>query len=169
MNIQLLDTDEPKRREQLSHAIAEVERQLEPSSLIEQTALDPVQLSQLQQQLLPSELLLEYVLNEPHSYVLAVTGESVNRYVLKGRAELEKLSSNYRSALRHEKTDTTLAGKIFDELLGSVPEYTKNKFIIVIPDGDLHLLPFWRLWTPDSTQSPATPSAPFHLEQYWLS
>ena len=142
LNIQLLDTDEPKRREQLSHTIAEVERQIEPSSLIEQTALDPVQLSQLQQQLLPSELLLEYVLNEPHSYVLAVTRESVNRYALKGRAELEKLSTNYRSALRHEKTDTALAGKIFDELLGSVPEYTKNKFVIVIPDGDLHLLPF---------------------------
>jgi CHAT domain-containing protein len=142
LNIQLLDTDEPKMREQLSHAILEAEQQLEPSSLIEQTALDPVRLSQLQKQLLPSELLLEYVLDEPHSYVLAVTGESVNRYALKGRAEIERLSTNYRSALRQEKTDAALAGKVFDELLGSVPEYTKNKFIIVIPDGDLHLLPF---------------------------
>lgn len=142
LNIQLLDTDEPKKRAQLSQAIFDTEEQLEPSSLMEQTALNPVRLSELQRQLLPSELLLEYVLDEPHSYVLAVTVQSVHQYALSGKAILERLSTNYRSALRQQKTDPALASQTFDELLGPIPEFKKRKLVIVIPDGDLHLLPF---------------------------
>ncbi len=142
LNLQLINTEEPRARQQVFAAIYDAEQQLDPGSLAGKTAFDPVSLLQLQNRLDPTELVVEFVLDEPRSYALAVTNHSVNRYVLPGRNILEAQASQYRSIIRHQKEDTGLAQLLFNELLGSVAEYKTTSSLIVIPDGQLHLLPF---------------------------
>lgn len=102
----------------------------------------PVSLTALQKELPPSDLFIEYVLDDPVSYVLAVTSGTVHRYVLPARAQIEEDSTQYRSEIVKQKSDTELAEKLFRELLGTIPEYKEKRDVIVVPDGKLHLLPF---------------------------
>jgi CHAT domain-containing protein len=142
LDVELLNTDDKKKRSNLSDAIYDVEQQLNMSSLEGQTATNPVDLKLLQEQLHPSELFMEYVLAGSHSYALAITRQTVKEYELSGRGKLESLSEQYRNAIDHQKTDQTLAQRLFNELLGRIPEYTKYATVIIVPDGSLHLLPF---------------------------
>ena len=80
LNIQLLNTDDSATRAHILEAIYSTEQQLgtEPSSNDPPPA--PVALGELQHDLRASELLVEYVLDDPNSYALAVTRNSVHRY-----------------------------------------------------------------------------------------
>ena len=142
LNIQLLDTDDPEKRKQIVQVIDDTEEHLDTTSLAGQTATDPVQLQQLQNELGSSELLIEYVLDDPQSYALAITHDAVHRYALPGKVELESLSSQYRSQIRQQKSDLKLAQTLYDKLLGPILAYRKKPSIIIVPDGGLHLLPF---------------------------
>ncbi len=102
----------------------------------------PVPLSKLQRDLRPSELLVEYVLADPHTYALAVTQNAVHRYTLPSKTELEQEAAQYRSELVQQKTDLSLAQRLYDGLLGGIPEFNEKQALIVVPDGKLHLLPF---------------------------
>jgi hypothetical protein len=142
LDVELLNTDDKQTRNHLSDAIYDVEQQLDMSSLEGQTATNPVDLQLLQEQLRPSELLVEYVLAGSHSYALAITRQTVKEYELSGKEQLESLSEQYRNVIDHRKTDHTLAQRLFNALLGGIPEYTKYATVIIVPDGSLHLLPF---------------------------
>jgi CHAT domain-containing protein len=142
LNIQLLNTDDSATRAHILDAIYSTEQQLgtEPSSKGPPQA--PVALDKLQHVLSGSELLIEYVLNEPNSYALAVTRDSVHRYTLPSRELLEQESTQYRSTLKQEKTDPSLGQRLYDGLLGGIQELKDKHDLIVVPDGKLHLLPF---------------------------
>ena len=142
LNLQLLDTDDPKARGHLLDAIYTTELQLTPSLSEYDAPSDPVALSRLQSDLLPSELFVEYVLADPHSYALAVTRTTVHRYMLPSKSELEQEVTQYRSELTQKKTDLPLAQRLFDGLLGGIPEFREKQALILVPDGKLHLLPF---------------------------
>ncbi|HEY1805808.1 MAG TPA: CHAT domain-containing tetratricopeptide repeat protein [Terracidiphilus sp.] len=142
LNLQLLDTDDPKARGHLLDAIYTTELQLNPAASEYDAPPDPVSLSRLQSDLLPSELFVEYVLADPHSYALAVTRTSVHRYTLQAKSELEQEVTQYRSELTQKKTDLPLAQRLFDGLLGPIPEFREKQALILVPDGKLHLLPF---------------------------
>ena len=142
LNLQLLDTDDPKARGHLLDAIYTTELQLNPAPSEYDAPPDPVPLNRLQSDLLPSELFVEYVLADPHSYVLAVTRTSVHRYTVPAKSELEQEVTQYRSELTQKKTDLPLAQRLFDGLLGPIPEFREKQALILVPDGKLHLLPF---------------------------
>jgi CHAT domain-containing protein len=101
-----------------------------------------VSLQELQAVLKPSEVLLEYVFTEPNSYVLAITRDTVNRYMLKARIQLEGEASECRSILLKQKVDIRLAEQIFADLIGPIPEYKQKQSVLLVLDGNLHLLPF---------------------------
>lgn len=142
LDIQLLNTDDSASRAHILEAIYSTEQQLgtEPSS--DDPAPVPVALSELQRDLRASELLVEYVLDDPNSYALAVTRNSVHRYSLPPRDLLEKEATQYRFTLKHQKTDPALGQRLYDGLLGGIPEFKEKQDLIVVPDGKLHLLPF---------------------------
>jgi len=142
LNIQLLNTDDSDSRAHILEAIYSTEQQLgaEPSS--NDPAPAPVALGELQHDLSVSELLVEYVLDDPNSYALAVTRNSVHRYTLPPRDLLEEEATQYRSTLKQEKTDPSLGQRLYDGLLGGIPELKDKRELIVVPDGKLHLLPF---------------------------
>src|SRR6185312_11875575 len=58
------------------------------------------------------------------------------------KSVLEQQATQYRSELIGQKTDLPLAQRLFDGLLGGIPEFREKQAVIVVPDGKLHLLPF---------------------------
>lgn len=142
LNIQLLNTDAPKSRRNILAAIYATEQQLPRGDSAIDIPPQPVPLAELQRDLRPSELLVEYVLADPHSYALAITRATVHRYTLPSKSILEQQASQYRSELVEQKTDLPLAQQLFDGLLGGIPEFKEKQAVIVVPDGKLHLLPF---------------------------
>ncbi|MBS1821287.1 MAG: CHAT domain-containing protein [Acidobacteria bacterium] len=143
LNVQLLDTDDPKARTNTLAAIYAAEQQLPggAASAID-TPPKPVPLAELQRAMQPSELLVEYVLADPNSYALAIARDTVHRYTLPPKSILEREAAQYRSELVEQKTDLPLAQRLFDGLLGGIPEFKEKQAVIVVPDSKLHLLPF---------------------------
>jgi CHAT domain-containing protein len=142
LNLALLDADDPSARARILDAVYEAEQQLNADPTIRGAEPRPVALEQLQRDLRPTELLVEYVLDEPQSYGLAVTRNSVHRYALPSRNLLGQDAIRYRSEVTHQGADLGLAQRIFDEILGKIPEFKEKRDLIVVPDGKLHLLPF---------------------------
>ena len=142
LNIQLLNTDDSATRAHILEAIYSAEQQLGTETLSNDPPPAPVALGELQHELSGSELLVEYVLNDPNSYALAVTRNSVHRYSLPPRDLLEQEATQYRATLKQQKTDPSLGQRLYDGLLGEIPELKDKRDLIVVPDGTLHLLPF---------------------------
>ncbi len=142
LNLKLLDTDDPNARGRILDSIYSTEQQLGADFQEIDQPPKPVPLTIFQHDLRASELFVEYVLGEPHSYALAVTASSVHRYTLPPKSELEKEAAQYRSEIKQKKTDLPLAQQLYDGLLGDIPEVGKEHDLIVVPDGKLHLLPF---------------------------
>lgn len=145
LNVRLLDTDNATARGQILNAIYTTEQQLSTDDSDIDTLPDPVTLSRLEENLHASELLVEYVLAEPHSYALAVTRTGAHCYTLPPKSALIDDASRYRTELMDQKTDLPLAQKLFNSLLGVIPEYSTKADLIVVPDGELELLPFGAL------------------------
>ena len=91
LNVQLLNTDDANARSNILASIYAAEQQLSAGSSTMDIPPTPVQLSELQRDLQASELFVEYVLADPHSYALAITHNAVHRYTLPPKAELEQL------------------------------------------------------------------------------
>lgn len=142
LNVELLNSDDAASRAHILEAIYGAEQQLGTDPESNDPPPNPVKLRELQLNLSATELLVEYVLGDPQSYALAVTRDSVHRYTLPPRDILEKDAEQYRSTLKKEKTDIALGQRLFDELLGGIPEFKNKDELIVVPDGKLHLLPF---------------------------
>ena len=142
LNLQLIDTDDPARRTQITNSIYETEQHLSTDSLANLTALKPVPLAELQRHLELSEVIVEYVLDSPKSFAMVITHDSVNRYSLPCKQQIEEQANQYRSIIRERKSDPKLAQSLFNMLLGNIHEYGQKKSLIVIPDGNLQLLPF---------------------------
>jgi CHAT domain-containing protein len=145
LNMELLATDDPKERAQLLDRIGDTEERLPADLLAGRTAVNPVPLSQLQAGLRENELLAEYVLDDPQSYVLAVTRSTVKRYVLPAKTILEEETRQYRSDIAKQKLEPDMGRTLFQQLFGPITEYRGKNEVIVVPDGELHLLPFGAL------------------------
>jgi CHAT domain-containing protein len=140
LNLQLLDTDDPAKRTGILEDIYTAEQQV--NGYVPDTVPTPIALEALQKDLPSSELFIEYVLDDSASYALAVTRTTVRRYQLPPRAEIEQDAMKYRSEIAQKKTDLAVAERLFQELLGRIPEYRDKLDVVVVPDGKLHLLPF---------------------------
>ena len=142
LNIDLLNTDDSAARGRILDSIYQTELQLDSDSTARNKPPEPIDLGQLQHELRTSEVFVEYVLDNPHSYALALTHTTVHRYALPSKDELEQEASTYRSEILQQKTDLSLAQQLFNGLLGGIPEFKYKQALIVVPDGRLHLLPF---------------------------
>jgi CHAT domain-containing protein len=142
LNIQLLNADDSATRTHILEAIYSTEQQLGTGPSSNDPPPTPVQLGKLQHELNESELLIEYVLDDPNSYALAVTRDSVHRYTLPPKGMLEQEVTEYLSTLKHQKADPALGQRLYDGILGGIAELKDKRELIVVPDGKLHLLPF---------------------------
>jgi len=142
LNLELLDTNDAAARAPILNAIYATEQQLGEHSPADFAPPAPVPLKRLQSDLMPSELFIEYVLANSQSYALAVTRDTVHCYTLPAKTNLNAEVTQYHSELIGKEADPALAQRLFDGLLGEIPEYREKPDLIVVPDGELHFLPF---------------------------
>lgn len=95
------------------------------------------------------ETVLEYVLDEPSSYCLAIQRDGVAAHVIDDRREIEGAVDQMLRAIRSKKEDLKAAGYLYTELIAKC-QAEEAETLVIVPDGKLHLLPFSALQTPDS-------------------
>jgi CHAT domain-containing protein len=123
--------------------LAEQARWLTPASgTWESKPWQTIPLERIRQNLAPSELVLEYVMAEPHSYCLAITHDSAHVVPLGDRASIESSVLGYLKTLKTKGSSKSQARELYTALLKDIPEVVKKDRIIIVPDGGLHLLPF---------------------------
>lgn len=142
LNLDLLETDNPKARQALVDALYQAELLVDDSTLAGKTAKQPMSLQAVQNHLTPDELVLEYDLAEPNSHVLAITAHSLHKYDLPSQKDIEALIARYRKDVQAKTSNSTLAQLLFDALIAPIPEYRNKHQLIIVPDGQLNLLPF---------------------------
>jgi CHAT domain-containing protein len=126
----------------------------------------PINLKDVQQKLLdPGALLLEYALGDQHSYLWAVTADSVNAYVLPSREKIERAATRVHSLLTAEnqmarrnlaaKDYKKAAAALVQMILGPVAAQLSGKRLLIVADGDLEYIPLAAL--PDPAASAFKP------------
>ena len=100
----------------------------------------------MQNDLLPQEVLIEYVLAEPVSYAFAITRTSATPYALSGRSAIEPAVQRYIELISKGNTDTQLAYRLFEKLLRPIRELHDHTSAVFVPDRCLHLLPVAALY-----------------------
>jgi len=111
-------------------------------SVLKTKSRETVGIEQLQQTLAPSAMLLEYVIADPNSYCL-VTSRSGFRIVRLGsKARIEALVSAYLKSVKAKLPAVTEARILYDALVRPIPEAAQKDRLIIVRDGQLHLVPF---------------------------
>ena len=60
-------------------------------------------------------------------------------------AAIEANATKYRNEIHAKLTDPTLAQTLFKELLAPIQDYAEKKDLVIVPDGQLHLLAILRI------------------------
>ncbi len=103
----------------------------------------PVPLRVVQASLAPDEVILEYVLDDPHSFCLSIARNAVGITKLNaGRQQIEALTSQYLSRVKALKPASNLAKELYSILIAPIPAVAGKTHFIIVPDGTLYLLPF---------------------------
>ena len=142
LNLKLLSVDNAAVANQVEAALQSTETQADRPLLATRTATRPLPLRDVQGHLRSGELVLEYVLADPVSWVLAISRTSVHKYDLAGKSAIEAKSRQYRSTILARKVDPSGAQDLFNMLIAPVHEYEASKSLVIVADGALHLLPF---------------------------
>jgi CHAT domain-containing protein len=148
----LLDQQRAARQAELGKLEA---RQEEMHSMDRRTWFTrTVALKQVQEKMLrPDEVLLEFFLGEPRSYVWLVSAQEVKWATLPGRKTLEEKVSQYLDEITRKPDnrrlewaigkERKLAAELFEVLLGPLAErLAPDQRLIIAPDGLLYYLPF---------------------------
>ena len=142
LNLQLLKADDPAAAGEVETALRSTENGSDRPELASRTATQPLSVEDVQHHLRPGELVLEYVLSDPVSWVLAINRTAVHKYDLAPKAVIEAESGQYRKTILARKADPALAEDLFNKLIAPIPDFRTGTSIIIVPDGALHLLPF---------------------------
>jgi CHAT domain-containing protein len=111
-------------------------------SMLKNKSREMIGLEQIQQALAPSVELLEYVIADPSSYCLTISRNGTRIVRLEGKARIEPLVSAYLKTVKAKLPALAEARALYDALLGPIRETTQDRTIVIIRDGQLHLVPF---------------------------
>jgi CHAT domain-containing protein/tetratricopeptide (TPR) repeat protein len=133
----------------------------------------PVRLERIQNELDSDTMLLEFALGDEHSYLWAITSNSVEYYILPARREIEQAATEFyklitalqgnseqsnagyqasvEAAERHYSEKAKNLSRI---LLGQVAEGLGNRRLVVVTEGALQYIPFSALPPPERTAGP---------------
>jgi CHAT domain-containing protein len=149
LQIELLHATSPEERGRLLERLFDTEQVLAPTGEsntgLQKAALraNPVTMRALQDSLSLSEAVLEYVLDDPQSFCLYVTRDRAGLSPLPAsREEVGKLVAAYREEISGRLPSTTSAARLYSVLVKPVPVAVLKTDLVVIPDGELNLIPF---------------------------
>jgi CHAT domain-containing protein len=116
----------------------------------------PLELKQIQQQLDPDTILLQYSLGKNHSYLWAVTPEDMKAYELPSREAIEKVANSFHDSLAQENAGDlaiSTSEKLSQIILAPVADKLGKKRLVIVADGVLQSIPFAALADPMSKPS----------------
>ncbi|GBE95359.1 TPR repeat protein [Nostoc cycadae WK-1] len=117
----------------------------------------PLTLSQIQQQLDSNTVMLQYSLGKEHSYLWAITPNSLDSYELPPQAQIEKAANDFRQSLvrvtASSKQQATAAKQLSQIILAPVASKLANKRLVIVADGTLQNIPFAALTEPTAQES----------------
>jgi CHAT domain-containing protein len=113
-----------------------------PDVSIVKATRNPVPLGVVQRALPPSTVILEYVLDNPHSYCLVISKAGARIVRLPASETIERDVVAFLKNAKAKKAETDRARALYKHLLQPVREITENANLVVVRDGELHLLPF---------------------------
>jgi CHAT domain-containing protein/tetratricopeptide (TPR) repeat protein len=147
LQARLMQTNGAPEREQLLDSLVEYERRLglawTREGVPNQLSVQPAALANVENDLHPDEVLLEYVLDDPISYCISVTRRSAHVQALPiGRKEVETLSERFVDEIRAKGAGIETPKRLFRALLEPIPEAKTATTLIIAPDGALNTLPF---------------------------
>ena len=148
LQLRLMRAENAQERVVLLDQLVEYERRLEWTRTDQKESKPgwfqkPASLKAIQARLRSDEVLLEYVLSDPHSYCVWISKKQAGvQTLIAARQRIEELTRKYLGELRAKSDDTVLARQLHDILLGPLPKEATAERLIVAPDGILHLLPF---------------------------
>ena len=103
----------------------------------------PVPLNLIQASLRDDEVLLEYVLDEPQAFCIAISQRTAHITRLpQGKAAIEKVVEIYLEKIRGQQSATELAKNLYSGLISPLSIPAQERRLIIVPDGKLHLLSF---------------------------
>jgi len=111
-------------------------------SILKAQGPNTIGIEQLQHVLGASQIILEYVVANPHSYCLVISRSNARIVTLAGEHEIEALISAYLKPVRAKQQAIAEARALYDVLLRPIPEAARKEDLVVIRDGQLHLVPF---------------------------
>jgi CHAT domain-containing protein len=143
-----MQTNGAPEREQLLDNLVEYERRLGLAWTREDVPnrrlpVQPAALTNVENDLRPDEVLLEYVLDDPISFCISVTRRGAHVQALPiGRKEVEKLAEQFVDEVRAKGAGVETSKRLFRALLEPIPEAKTAARLIIAPDGALNLIPF---------------------------
>ena len=148
LQTRLMQTNSAIEREQLLDQLVEYERRLglawtKGDARNQRLPVQPSPLARVQHDLNPDEVLLEYVLDDPISYCLAISENgALVRLLPAGRKEIEKWARAYIDEIRAKGRGPDVAKRLYQILLKPIPETASHARLLIAPDGMLNLLPW---------------------------
>jgi CHAT domain-containing protein len=123
--------------------LAEQARWITPgASVLKAHPRETVALEEIQQSMAPSALLLEYVMADQDAYCLAISHNGSQIVHLGSRAQIEAGIASYLKAVKAKLPASREARNLYDALVRPIKETGKTSSLIIVPDGQLHLVPF---------------------------
>ena len=112
------------------------------ANVLKKTPSETASMEQIQHTLAPSAVLLEYVVSDPNAYCLAISHGGSRIIRLGSKAQIEGLVASYLKAVKAKLPASREARNLYDALLRPISEAAQNQTLIIVPDGQLNLVPF---------------------------
>ena len=138
-----LHTEDAIRKQEESIFLAEATRAANPDlSAVGAHPFAPVPVKDVQSRLGATEMLLEFVLGNPKSYVVILTAESKQIVALESRDLIEANTREYLSEMRKRSLAKEQSDKLYTLLMEPIPKIRDFSHYTIIADGLLNKLPF---------------------------
>src|SRR5947207_1380004 len=99
-------------------------------------------LDRIREGLTTNQLVLEYVMAQPHSYCLAIGRDFARIVPIADRESIESSVIAYLKTLKTKGVSKSQGADLYGTLLREIPEISKKERLVIVPHGRLHLLPF---------------------------
>jgi CHAT domain-containing protein len=161
LQVRLLRASSPAERRGLLNELWDIEQRVgaDAASRPSATAIKQMDLPTVQQRLAEGEVLLAFVLTEPTSYCLVIDRGSARLVELVPASALNAAADRFISELHAGRPDAArrdLASGLISPL-GLAADVNK---VIVVPDGQLHRIPFDMLFAAERDAAPTVTAAP---------
>jgi CHAT domain-containing protein len=148
LQTRLIQSNDPGEKAELLDQLDEREQELAylTDSIVATgplTVEHPIALAVVQHSLDANQAILEYVLAEPQAFCLVITRSRASVIRLPaGQKEIESLTAALLKAIRADEPLDREARRLYDWLIAPIPSDDPRLRLVVIPDGQLHNLPF---------------------------